>query len=227
MSSSSVTFSSRSWPLQRYARCVGVSPTRIDDSYAGSNPAAGGNSHMEWKVFEHSELTLLLLGSKDIIIHCGNVIHENYCLRNAAEWMRGINKGDSILFACRINNEIRRFRVQFKMTDQKSSIENCKDCASLLLELFSIKNATKMKNLPAKQSNKEEKQLEGEVAIKDVAQAICHKTSPQLPIAYQVHSQDIDQQQISLFLNLCLSDANFPAFVDSVEKELQQIIKNE
>lgn len=38
---------------------------------------------------------------------------------------------------------------------------------------------------------------------------------------------DIPQDQLSLMIRLCLTDSNFPAFVEAVEKELTNLTSSE
>ena len=57
----------------------------------------------------------------------------------------------------------------------------------------------------------------------DLFQVVTGKVKADLPAAYQ--QCDISQENISMMVRLCLTDPTFPAFVESVEKELHKIIE--
>ena len=43
------------------------------------------------------------------------------------------------------------------------------------------------------------------------------------PLGRAYAETDLPTEQLSAFIRLCLSDSNFPGFVEAVEKELNQI----
>ncbi|XP_070557260.1 meiotic recombination protein REC114-like [Ptychodera flava] len=192
------------------------------------------NTSFTLQHIESSDLILVLLESKNMILSSGNTIHENYSLLNASDWMRAISKGDSVLFACRIKNEIRRFRIQFKKTSHKTAIQHCHDCSHVLATYIRVKNAnlatssadgdSQLEDLNKETDTGETCRLNGEVSLQDVAKAVTVPGSFNLPIAYQHCNIQIPKEKLQALLRLCLTDADFPAFVGCVEKELQEII---
>ncbi|XP_077986965.1 meiotic recombination protein REC114-like [Glandiceps talaboti] len=222
----------QSWPIARYARYFNAS-----SSSTTANATESGGRGGQWKHYDNRSLVLVLLESKNMIISSGNTIYENYSLHNASACMRGVSKGDSIMFACKVQNEIRRFRVQFKKTIQKAAQEVCEDCGGVLTKFFSIKNTSSTSSVGTGESqvdpssssgDNEAKQMHGQVSLQDMARSMCDQSSNVLPIAYQYNNMgELPKEKMQEFIRVCLTDANFPAFVGSVEKELQQIISED
>ncbi|XP_041361976.1 meiotic recombination protein REC114-like [Gigantopelta aegis] len=66
------------------------------------------------------------------------------------------------------------------------------------------------------------KKLSGDVTLGQIAEVVTGKVNTELPAAYQ--QCNVSKENISTMVRLCLTDPAFPAFVDSVEQELNKIM---
>ena len=62
-----------------------------------------------------------------------------------------------------------------------------------------------------------------DIYLTDLLQVVTGKVRGGLPAAYQ--QCDMSKDNISMMVQLCLTDPTFPAFVESVEQELNKIIE--
>ncbi|XP_071947816.1 uncharacterized protein [Antedon mediterranea] len=104
------------WQLSRYARFI-------------YNSAEKNELQGTWKIYENKDGKLELhLKDDQLIVTQDDLILESYCLKLAGDTIRVLSKSDSALIFCRINNESRRFRLQFESTPETTtSAQNCAD----------------------------------------------------------------------------------------------------
>ncbi|CAH3159252.1 unnamed protein product [Pocillopora meandrina] len=225
----------RSWPLEKYAKFI-------------YNGESGGQAESQgyWKQFSSAEggfeaLQVSLLES-NMIVREGKVMHESFSLFNASKWLKGIVKGDSMLFLYRMNNDCRRFRIKFKRSADRLAIENCRHF------VFEISPKIPVRELPASTESDSQVPMEDSQLILSDSQPTNRGTTDSagcgsasvgltLPVlankitsvesrldAVQSGSNLIaPQDQLSLMIRLCLTDSNFPDFVEAVEKELKSL----
>ncbi|KAI0242972.1 meiotic recombination protein REC114 [Lamellibrachia satsuma] len=216
----------RNWKVEKYARFVSRGhPTAQDADSVMKDDA-------QWKFYEGlstQEITLSIIEDSHLVLTVGDTIHENHSLWNARSWMKGISKGDSMLFVYKVKNESRRFRVKFAASSHSSGTEQCSWCVALLQHHFHVKKMnldgstddTSMQE--AGGSSEPTKVLDGTVTISKLTQVMSGQLKAALPVAY-THT-NIPQEDLGNFIRLCLSDSNFPAFVGEVEKELTSFMR--
>ncbi|KAL5013118.1 hypothetical protein ScPMuIL_007388 [Solemya velum] len=138
--------------------------------------------------------------------------------------MRGISKGDSLLVLYRLKGDTRRFRIKFSDTPDKSSSAHARICFEILSKLFPIKMSVE-ENKSGVVADIPCLTLEGNASLGDIGKVLSSNVGAKLPLAYHQHTS-LPTEHIGTFLKLCLSDVNFPAFVEAVDKELS-ILKQE
>ncbi|KAK3789709.1 hypothetical protein RRG08_036002 [Elysia crispata] len=213
------------WRIDRYARFKSDKPENAT----------------QWTVYDDScdLMRLMLSDVQQLVISQGSAILESHSLLSARSWMRGVCRNDSLLFMCKVQisgkNETRKFRVRFSAADGLSGSDHCSACVERLQQFFPVKmsvvksstatdasqNKTDL-NGEAGDTSLKQQNLEGEVTLGDVAQNLL--ASARLPMAYNQHH--INQETLQQMLRVCLADPAFPAFVQSVENELQNIVQN-
>ena len=82
-----------------------------------------------------------------LFIHLLQSFQENFSLIDARQWLKGVTKGDSMLFVCKAKDGNRRFRIKFAVTVDQSSILACKSCCEVLESFFSIKEASNVASM--------------------------------------------------------------------------------
>ncbi|RUS79711.1 hypothetical protein EGW08_012519 [Elysia chlorotica] len=180
---------------------------------------------------------LMLSDVNQLVISQGSGVLESHSLLSARSWMRGVCRNDSLLFMCKVKvsgkTETRKFRVRFSACGDSSGSDQCSACVNRLQQFFPVKTSVAISaaNVNASQSVShpngeaagvagEQQSLEGEVTLGDVAQKLL--SSERLPMAYMQHQ--VSPETLQQMLRMCLADPAFPAFVQSVETELQGIV---
>ncbi|XP_064383333.1 meiotic recombination protein REC114-like isoform X2 [Halichondria panicea] len=68
-------------------------------------------------------------------------MYESFSLWDAQKWIKGVSKGDSILFIYQLQEDSRRFRIKFSAEPPtKTPLQNCNDCISKLSPLIPIRD---------------------------------------------------------------------------------------
>ncbi|KAJ7382498.1 hypothetical protein OS493_034660 [Desmophyllum pertusum] len=170
-------------------------------------------------------------------------------LFNANKWLKAVVKGDSMLFMYKMNNDCRRFRIKFNKSSARSAMENCRQFISEISPQIPVREMPVAASAESdSQMHMEDSQFVSpdsqHVTNRGTAGSIsCSSTTSAsasgltLPdLANKITSSepgrdaaqasghiDIPQDQLSLMIRLCLTDSNFPAFVEAVEKETDQL----
>ncbi|GFR78856.1 meiotic recombination protein REC114-like [Elysia marginata] len=183
-------------------------------------------------------MSLMLSDVHQLVITQGSAILESHSLLSARNWMRGLCRNDSLLFMCRIQvsgkTEVRKFRVRFCADGSSSACDQCRVCVEKLHQFFPIKTSVAKSSaddvpsqndvsgsLEASSTGHQQKTLEGEVTLGHLAQNLL--SSERLPLAYTQHHTS--PETLQQMLRMCLADPAFPAFVHSVESELNNIVQ--
>ncbi|XP_031558719.1 meiotic recombination protein REC114-like [Actinia tenebrosa] len=220
---------SRFWPLERFSRCISMSSTG-QSSLSHRNPA-------NWKEISKdnsSDLQISYTDSNHLIISYmskgQNQILENFSLFESKKWLRAAVKGDSVLFMYKHNDSTRRFRIKFSTTSSQSSTDSCHDFVSKMSLHFDVREIPVTEGesqipmedsqmLTSSQQSGTSDDVTGAVmTLTEVAGKSTRSCSNDFPKAYE--SSNIPTSRLGLFMRLCLTDSNFPAFVEEVEKEL-------
>eukprot|EP00731_Ephydatia_muelleri_P010875 Em0005g1461a len=190
------------------------------------------------------KMQLSLLESDHFVVSCGAKIHESFSLWETKKWFKAVMKGDSVLFICRFGDENRRFRVKFSAPGlSTTSIDACKNFAETVGSLISIKDINLASNLtsdsqmccddsqtatqsvkPLLSSMEMDAVVEDNVmSIQDIGKALVTSQGHTLGRAYA--ETNFPTEQLGAFIRLCLTDSNFPGFVESVERELNSMLE--
>ncbi|KAK3699601.1 hypothetical protein QZH41_014298, partial [Actinostola sp. cb2023] len=130
----------------------------------------------------------------------------------------------------------RRFRIKFSKTSlSQSSTESCRDFVKTMSGSFSVKEVPvteqdsqvpmeDSQSFPSSQSSSASADLTGTgTSLADIAR----KSSRPSDMQKAYESTNIPTSRLGLFIRLCLTDSNFPAFVEAVEKELSELVPTE
>lgn len=66
-------------------------------------------------------------------------LQESLLLSNAATWVKGVSKGDSLMVVMKAQDQSRRFRVKFSPSTEVSGEVNCCACIERLCKYFPVK----------------------------------------------------------------------------------------
>lgn len=233
------------WDIEKYARYY-PNTNQVQKSMSSGEKG-------EWKHYEDkdSHLKLAILKNHMLLSGRSNVL-ESFSLLDSANCVRGVRKGDSMLFLYKIDDESRKFRIKFKSSSEKGAFSACSECYEHLSRYFPWKSLEPDINISSqmmfsqtqfsqttnmstqsiplhstllapnciKQNNAE---LEGTHPISEIAQILLNK-NPALPDVYNYSNYPTDQ--VNYHLQLCLTDPNFPAFVQKVHDEFKILTKN-
>nr|XP_006629074.1 PREDICTED: meiotic recombination protein REC114 isoform X2 [Lepisosteus oculatus] len=189
------------WPLRRYSRFL--------------PKATAGDSTSSWKVFNSSEsagqLELTIVQSGHFLITQGHGLLEGFSLLNASNFLKVIQKTDILLFRFKIKSESRMFRVQFEGSSKEEALEQCQSAVIALQQYLFVESTP----------------VQGEASSADTHSAerksFLGESKLTLPLAYR--HPTLPTEQLGPFLQLCLLDQNFPAFVEQVERELKKLAR--
>ena len=70
------------------------------------------------------------------------LVQESFSLADGRQWLKGVTKGDSMLFMCKLKDDNRRFRVKFAATAEQASLQTCRSCCDVLEAFFPIKDVS-------------------------------------------------------------------------------------
>uniref|UniRef100_W5NB97 REC114 meiotic recombination protein n=1 Tax=Lepisosteus oculatus TaxID=7918 RepID=W5NB97_LEPOC len=224
------------WPLRRYSRFL--------------PKATAGDSTSSWKVFNSSEsagqLELTIVQSGHFLITQGHGLLEGFSLLNASNFLKVIQKTDILLFRFKIKSESRMFRVQFEGSSKEEALEQCQSAVIALQQYLFVESTPVQGNrfpmaVPSDQafmtfpfclsyyisegegSGATSEINQGSIPIRLLAQSFLGESKLTLPLAYR--HPTLPTEQLGPFLQLCLLDQNFPAFVEQVERELKKLAR--
>lgn len=218
-----MTWAGPTWRLDRYVR-----PSNTDTEGAGH----GNNS----KTYDDSEvpISLSITHTHQLFIRQKDVVLESHNIVALKDVMRGVANNYSILFYVRHKPYSRKFRVRFSGEDQIFAQKACDDCIEYLKHYIPIKVQNRIKIDQIQNENFNDAALSskaqtdifsstGELTLGAMARSLLAKET--LPQAYQ-HCH-VDDNLVQGILQLCLADPTFPAFVEKVDKALQEVAKSE
>ncbi|XP_048590060.1 meiotic recombination protein REC114 [Nematostella vectensis] len=225
----------KSWLLERYAKCVENSTTTT------------GNKATKWlhlPVGSYTKLQVSLVDTNRLVISSNSSsaetqnsqIHENLSLIEASKWLRVAAKGDCAVFLYRVKTETRRFRIRFAKAGTTSSVELCKDFVTSVTPYFPVReipdNDTQVpmedsQAFACSQTSSgdavdETGSSDESMTVSEMARKVT-SGARDLPRAYE--STNLPTSRLNTMLRFCLTDPNFPAFVDAVERELAEIMR--
>ncbi|XP_052085814.1 meiotic recombination protein REC114-like [Mytilus californianus] len=139
------------------------------------------------------------------------------------KYLRGQSKGDSMIIFYHMQDVSHRFRIKFAVSEIKTSHDVCRECAEKMANYFPVKAIVTTETVNHENAS-DKTILHGEVTLSDLANVVTRTSKNQLPAVY--NSMPTDTTDIGVLLKLCLSDPSFPAYVEQVEKELDNLALN-
>ncbi|XP_071804271.1 meiotic recombination protein REC114-like [Asterias amurensis] len=211
------------WRLLRYARFIRSTST-VQTSVQqvgkeGEKQPEGTWKHQSWS--DSEPLILSIQDSSHLLITRGKLILESHPLFDAEHYLKAAAKGDCVLFLQRIKNECRKFRVKFRQDSFSSTLEACADCLTVLRSFIKVQEEPVS---PSQNATRDRQTLQGEVSLGLVAKVVTGSATFDLPAAYHFDQSSWTEDRLNDAIHLCLSDPTFPAFVESVEKQLKKIV---
>lgn len=225
-----------SWTLARYARFL------VDRGSAVVRSETNVPKGL-WKNWSTSngDLVLSLSETGQLVITQQDVCLENILLSSCTrDKLKILAKGDSMLFAVKLKNDVRRFRIMFAEIDNRSlsSEQACLECAAAMRSFFPVRTLNQMGNslkntdsttllTPGSSSGHPQKKVEGPISLNQLVELLTSGDLTTLPCAYHAGSYKmVPKLEINAFSRLikwCLLDPDFPEFVQKVETELKRI----
>ncbi|XP_023214850.1 uncharacterized protein LOC111617784 isoform X2 [Centruroides sculpturatus] len=201
------------WPIKRYARFINNKdePMENETNWMVVYIPFNLPNHI---ISENSDLVLLYLQTECLIIMKSNVIEESLPLANSQSTIRAVTKGDSILIATKLENSVKRFRVQFDGFNEKNGKEQCEEFVKIFCQFFPIKST-----LPNKKSD-----LSGTVSLDSIVEAI--EGNIEFPSVYMNPLTSLESNDLQCLIYTCLFDPTFPKFIADVDKAFKNIIEN-
>lgn len=206
------------WGLERYARLTSQTASQV----------VGQDG---WEHFDNKKdsLEMTLTSSYHLLIHHGKRQMESVLLTNAASWVKGVSKGDSLMVVMKAQNQSRRFRVKFSPTPEVTGEAMCRACVERLSKYFPVKlpensiqgSCSQQVSSTPRSTPGNDKTLVGDVTIGQLSDTIFSGSS-KLPELY-ARLGNGTEYDLGTLIKLCLTDPSFPAFVGQVEKELEKI----
>ena len=230
------------WTLEKYARFIPLSTQR-------SSLAAGSSQAGTWKHFDESDLRggdlrLSIFEGGHLLLGVQKEVFENFLLWNAHKWLRIAAKGDSML--CVYENAgqaSRRFRVRFRAGEGKSAEENCAECSAVLSHYTQVRDLNPTEDSAGATESQPEGEQRGAAASSAEAMDVDSSATPSsktiaeiakryikppsedtLPLGIAYQTTGFPTAQLPALVQLCLTDSNFPAFVEAVDKELTKLV---
>ncbi|OCT89407.1 meiotic recombination protein REC114-like [Xenopus laevis] len=193
------------WELKQYGRLKGAGQSEETAS---------------WKIFEPSEesgrLTVTILNTGHFFISQEHTMLEGFSLISAQTWLKVLRKSDWLLFGSNAKlQKCRMFKVQFSGESKEKSMENCHSCIQKLQMYVDVQNSSLMES--------SERYTEGRMPINEIAQSVMNQQRKELDTS---ENPVLGSDELGMFIKLCLLDQHFPAFVESVEKELHKVAEN-
>uniref|UniRef100_A0A1X7UUK4 Meiotic recombination protein REC114 n=1 Tax=Amphimedon queenslandica TaxID=400682 RepID=A0A1X7UUK4_AMPQE len=206
------------WLVDKYARLVA---SREPSALSLSQDQGEGNSWQHYNSSPGKQILLVLINKNHFMITHGDTTLESFILWGTSNWIKGVAKGDSILFLYHHQMSNRRFRIKLSGGTSgvglaRTGVENCRDAVSVLRGLMPVKVIDDISQISQEETSGSSK--EGE-SLRERAQSISKKPLQQ---AY-ISSTHLPTDQLSQFIRLCLTDSTFPAFVEAVESELNSM----
>ncbi|XP_067045822.1 meiotic recombination protein REC114-like [Acropora muricata] len=239
----------KSWPLEKYAKFIAT------DEAQSSQKHNQGYWKQFLPTTDASSCLQLSLLQCNIVVSEGKVIHENISLFNAKKWMQAVVKGDSMLIIYKINSNCRRFRVKFSKSNGRSAVDNCRQVIAEISPHIHVREVSTacgaetdsqaQMDVDSQLVSPESQNTQGNAAtvrsttsnsipssdakgltVSDLARKV--STSESRDFANQcIGHVGVPQDRLNLLIRLCLTDSNFPAFVEAVEKELTSLTSSE
>ncbi|XP_067937661.1 meiotic recombination protein REC114-like [Watersipora subatra] len=176
-----------------------------------------------WSTIENKGHSVKILASRKFLISSESTVLESFSLFNPTTWLKCYQKGDSLLLLHRVKDLSRKFRLKFKATVRKSSLEICDEVAQVLRQYLTVAKL----DAHCQQSQPMELEptqcLTGQVSQDVFAQAVLGKKYS-LPSAYA--ACNYPTEGLETLVRLCIIDPNFPSFVAEVEKIMESVTAN-
>ncbi|XP_057309803.1 meiotic recombination protein REC114-like [Hydractinia symbiolongicarpus] len=215
------------WNVEKYARFKKDPPK---DFIASSQ--IGG-----WQQFTSSASKPITIGIKsplNVILQAGSEVLESFTLLQSSKWLKAIARKDNMLFFYRLQNSVRRFRIKFNKTYDKSSKESCEEFVRAIsshVHVQVVDNNGELSQTVYSQSsasesvlsNNKERKDEGRLSVVEITKSVLSGDISNLPSYYQHSNLEIDESEPDL-IKTCLLDPNFPGFVEEVERRLKEMV---
>lgn len=209
--------------MQDMASQAGTSATQGPSS-TGSQKAAGkknidvtGTSH---------KLTLTVTESCHLLLTHDDDVIENYSLWGSRKWLKAFAKGDCMMIVIKTKNEHHRICIKFSPNEVEGAT-GLQQCDNAATELSKYCVMCKIK-IPGQDPTNESSiadhvtsSIDTMLPVAKIAEILTSEPLIRLPAAYQ--NTNIPTDQLELLVSLCLTDANFPAFVGKVEQTLHKM----
>ncbi|XP_066919279.1 meiotic recombination protein REC114-like [Clytia hemisphaerica] len=199
------------WKLEKYGRFV------------QSNNQNTQGIQGKWQLYSSTEDAPLCISLKrplNLILQHGKEVLESFSLIKSKEWLKVINKTDSVLFLCKKEDKVRRFRIKFT--------DGVQQCNAFIDSIANHTNVQRIIETSSQKvtSSKMEISPSGPqiITVKSLTQSVMNNGEG-LPEQYQSNINITSNETITTNLvKTCLLDVNFPTFVESIEKTLDTML---
>ncbi|ESN93993.1 hypothetical protein HELRODRAFT_180413 [Helobdella robusta] len=166
------------------------------------------------------DLEITFYNTHHLLITCNNVVQEDVCLLNASDQVQVLYHNDNMQFHIRHQRFTHKFRLKFMDNSKETAVVSCLACCKVLSSYVVPKDANRTKD---KNSLKLLNSEDGVASTQQLAKAVINPTSTSyLPMIYHQTSIDSDiEAYLKDFIDICLCDSSFPAFVKQVERILK------
>lgn len=193
-------------------------------SRTGSHKTAGkmnidvtGTSH---------KLTLTVTESCHLLLTHDTDVIENYSLWGSRKWLKAFAKGDCMMIVIKTKNEHHRICIKFSPNEVEGAtgLQRC-DNAATELSKYCVMSKIKISGQTLTNENSSAdhvtSSIDAVLPVAKIAEILTSEPLIRLPAVYQ--NTNIPTDQLELLVSLCLTDANFPAFVGNVEQTLHKM----
>ncbi|XP_062510382.1 meiotic recombination protein REC114-like [Corticium candelabrum] len=230
---------SHSWKIAKYAR---FQPDKsLPSSFRKGGPPPGN-----WKQYDDKEIHLLLVSEQQLIVKSGTDFLENLSLWNARSWLNCMTKGDTLAFVWKKEGLPRKFKLQFSAANGQSGETLCRNCAKILQRHVAVQYPDENRSDVGQSDNSQQQSqtLQGSqvqqmscqmqepqtstssqdtISVSTVAEAMLTNKPLPMSMSTAYARTNYSKEQLTSFISLCLSDPNFPMFVEAVKNELEQL----
>ncbi|PIK39403.1 hypothetical protein BSL78_23760 [Apostichopus japonicus] len=144
----------------------------------------------------NGQFNISLSDTGQLLITQGDICLENLLLTNSKDKFKILIKGDSMLFAVKLKNDVRRFRIMFAESESKSvSAEHfCIECTTAVRKHCPVRvvkqdgRAVHDTDTVTSQSSaldSSQQEIEGEVSLSKMVELLTSGDLTRLPCAYQ------------------------------------------
>jgi len=216
-----------SWQLEKYARFLGNSERDVYES----------EPEVDWDYFElgfpSDTIYIAVEQPANLTIKRGIDVLESFTLLQSTDTFKVVARDDCMLFYCKNEQNVRRFRVKFATTEDSDGVKSCNAFIQQIIRYVHVESVSSNGDLNSLNMSQMEKpgpeRIDDQnsmspISIATVAETICSGDSTSLPEYYGAGNLHVEDSTAPSLIKTCLLDPNFPAFVEEVEKQVLSLI---